>query len=115
MIVKMFLINAFTDGFFSGGRAVVAILRHLAREELLAALAVELNVPVTAYVLPYPDGFGVRYFSPTGELDSGGYATLAAAKVVYLTGLAPPDRPLTLEGRGGPVTVRPAAGWTRAA
>jgi predicted PhzF superfamily epimerase YddE/YHI9 len=110
MIVKIFLINACVDGLFSGGQALVVILRRRSPDHLLQALAWELKAPVTAYVLPYAEGFAVRYFSASGELKSGGYAALAAAKALYFTGLAPPDQPLSLEGLSGPVRVQPSAG-----
>jgi hypothetical protein len=109
MIVKMFLINTFIDDLFSGGQALVVILRRRTQAHLLQALARELKVPVTAYVLPYKEGFAVRYFSVTRELNWGGYAVLAAAKALYFTGLAPPDQPLRLEGLNGSVLVRPSA------
>gem|GEM_PF-3262245 len=110
MIVKMFLINAFTDGLFSGGRALVAILRRPGQTHVLQALACELRTPVTAFVLPYQEGFAVRYFSEAGELDSGGYAALAVAKALYFVGVAPPDQPLRLDGLKGPALIRPVPG-----
>jgi len=109
MIVKMFLINTFIDGLFSGGQALVAILRRRVQANLLQTLAWELKVPVTAYLLPYQEGFAARYFGATGELHWGGYAALAAAKALYLTGLAPSDQPLRLEGLSGSALVRPSA------
>jgi hypothetical protein len=109
MIVKMFLINTFIDGLFSGGQALVAILRRRIQAHLLQTLAWELKVPVTAYLLPYQEGFAARYFATTGELHWGGYAALAAAKALYLTGLAPPDQPVRLEGLSGLALVRPSA------
>ncbi|MDR2934541.1 MAG: PhzF family phenazine biosynthesis protein [Candidatus Adiutrix sp.] len=109
MIVKMFLINTFIDGLFSGGQALVAILRRRIQAHLLQALAWELKVPVTAYLLPYREGFAARYFAAAGEIHWGGYAALAAAKALYLTGLAPPDQPVRLEGLSGSALVRPSA------
>ncbi|MDR2725822.1 MAG: PhzF family phenazine biosynthesis protein [Candidatus Adiutrix sp.] len=108
MIVKTFLINTFIDRLFSGGQALVAILRQRSQTPLLQTLACELKAPVTAYVLPYQEGFAVRYFTATGELDSGGYAALAVAKALYSAGLAPPSQPLRLEGLSGPVLLRPS-------
>jgi predicted PhzF superfamily epimerase YddE/YHI9 len=109
MIVKTFLINTFIDGLFSGGQALVAILRRRSKSPLLQTLAGELKAPVTAYVLPYQEGFfAVRYFSAAGELNSGGYAALAVAKAIYSAGLAPPDQPLRLEGLKGPVLLHPS-------
>lgn len=102
MIVKMLLVDACTDGLFSGGRAAVAFLRNLGQEVFLAALADELGFPVTAYILPHQDEFITRCFAPhQGEIDAHNYAALAAAHAIYGVGLAPADKPVTLHGRGG--------------
>ncbi|MDR0881300.1 MAG: PhzF family phenazine biosynthesis protein [Candidatus Adiutrix sp.] len=101
MIVKTFLVNAFSDGLFSGGQAGVVILRHLGQEVYLQALAEELGWPVTSYVLPHDDHFMVRYFTPGGEIDRADYAALATGHILYGIGLAPASQPLTLLGRGG--------------
>jgi predicted PhzF superfamily epimerase YddE/YHI9 len=102
MIVKMLLIDACTDGLFSGGTAAVAFLRHLGQEIFLEGLAEELGFPVTAYVLPHQDEFITRSFSPrNGEIDAHSFAALAVAHAIYGAGLAPADKPVTLHGRGG--------------
>lgn len=107
MIVKLFLANVFADGLFSGGKAGVAILRHLGQEVFLQALAAELALPVTAYVLPHQDRFVVRYFTPEREVDSADYAALAVARALLHVGLTPPDKPVRLQGRGGMVSIVP--------
>ncbi len=107
MIVKIFLIDTFADGLFSGGRAGVAILRHLGQEVFLQALAAEMNLPVMAYVLPHNEEFIVRYFTPTHEIGLSGYAALAAGRAIFSAGLAPPDRPVHLHGRDGRREVFP--------
>jgi predicted PhzF superfamily epimerase YddE/YHI9 len=102
MIVKMLLVDACTDGLFSGGRVAVAFLRHLGQEVFLGALADELGFPVTAYILPHQDEFITRCFTPgQGEIDAHNYAALAAAHSIYGVGLAPADKPVVLHGRGG--------------
>lgn len=101
MVVKIFLINALVDGLFSGGKAGIIILRHLGQEVFLQALATELGLPVTAYVLPHQEAFMVRYFTPRQEVETADYAALAAAQALFGAGLAPVTRPVTLLGRGG--------------
>lgn len=101
MIVKIFLVNALVDGLFSGGKAGVVILRHLGQEVFLQALATEMGLPVTAYVLPYNEAFMVRYFTPQREVENADYAALAAAQALFGAGMAPVTRPLTLLGHGG--------------
>lgn len=101
MVVKIFLINALVDGLFSGGRAGVVILRQLGQEVFLQALAAELGLPVTAYVLPHHEAFMVRYFTPEREVETADYAALATAQALFGAGMAPVTRPVTLLGRGG--------------
>ena len=101
MIIKMYLVDTFADGLFSGGRAGVALLRHLGQEVFLQALAQEMGLPVTAYVLPFNNDFMVRYFTPEREIGVADSGALAAAHVVYGAGLAPVSRPVTIHGRGG--------------
>ncbi|UQZ89609.1 hypothetical protein C4J81_10480 [Deltaproteobacteria bacterium Smac51] len=106
MIVKILLVDACTDGLFSGGTAAVAFLRHLGQEVFLQALADELGFPVTVYVLPHQDEFITRCFSPSkGEINANSFAALAAAHAIYGVGLAPVDKPVTLHGRGGSLTL----------
>ena len=107
MIVKLFLTNVFADGLFSGGKVAVAILRHLGQEVFLQALAEEMSLPVTAYVLPRQDRFVVRYFTPEKEVPSADCAALGVARALLNTGLTPPGKPVRLQGLGGVVGILP--------
>lgn len=101
MVVKVFLVDALADGLFSGAKAGVVILRHLGQEVFLQALATELGLPVTVYVLPHQEAFMVRYFTPRLEVERADYAALASGQALFGAGLAPVTRPATLLGRGG--------------
>lgn len=101
MIAKLFFVDVFCDGLFSGERAAVAILRGWGQEVYLQALAEEMALPLMVYVLPEQGTFIARYFSPSRELDNAGYGPLAAAHIIYSAGLAPPRLPLALQGRDG--------------
>lgn len=101
MITKIFFVNAFAEGLFSGERAGVVLLRHLGQEVFLQALAEELALPITAYILPDSGRFMVRYFTRNQEMNKAGYGSLAAGHIIYATGLAPTDQPILLYGRGG--------------
>lgn len=106
MIVKLFIIDACTDGLFSGGTAAVALLRHLGQEVFLQGLADELGFPVTVYVLPHQGEFITRSFTPgLGEIGTAHYGYMAAAQAIYSAGLAPLGHPLALHGRGGQFTL----------
>ena len=85
----------------------MAILRHLGQEVFLQALAAELALPVTAYVLPHQDRFVVRYFTPEKEVESADYAAMAVACALLSVGLTPANKPVRLQGLGGMISILP--------
>lgn len=86
-------VDAFTDRPFGGNPAAVCVLdadlHRAVREEHMQALAFELGISETAYVVPLPegDGWSLRWFSPTVEVDLCGHATLATAHVLRSQGM----------------------------
>lgn len=92
--MKLYIVDAFTTRRFSGNQAGVALLS--AEEPELTdgfcqALAAELKHSETAFVRPTgPDSFRLRYFTPEGEVDLCGHATIAAFTTLReAEGLAP--------------------------
>jgi PhzF family phenazine biosynthesis protein len=49
-------------------------------------VAAEMNLAETAFVVPQEDGFSLRWFTPTVEVDLCGHATLATAHALWETG-----------------------------
>lgn len=49
----------------------------------MQAIAAENALSETAFVVPDGDGFGLRWFTPSAEVDLCGHATLAAAHVLF--------------------------------
>jgi predicted PhzF superfamily epimerase YddE/YHI9 len=49
-------------------------------------VAREMNLSETAFVVPQEDGFGLRWFTRSVEVDLCGHATLASAHVLWETG-----------------------------
>ncbi|MDA8034997.1 MAG: PhzF family phenazine biosynthesis protein [Actinomycetota bacterium] len=83
MVLDLRLVDAFTDRPFAGNPAAVAIMAAFPPEPLMQAVAAELNLPETAFVVARHDGaFDLRWFTPTVEVDLCGHATLAAAHVL---------------------------------
>ena len=80
--MKLYIVDAFTTQRFSGNQAGVALLSIEEPEPADAfcqALAAELKHSETAFVRPTgPDSFRLRYFTPEGEVDLCGHATIAA-------------------------------------
>ena len=80
--MKLYIVDAFTTQRFSGNQAGVALLAPEEPEltdAFCQALAAELKHSETAFVRPTgPDSFRLRYFTPEGEVDLCGHATIAA-------------------------------------
>ena len=51
----------------------------------MQALAAEMNLSETAFLVPHPNdsGWDLRWFTPTTEVDLCGHATLASARVLF--------------------------------
>ena len=84
-------VDAFTGERFRGNPAAVCLLDGPADDDWMQALAAEMNLSETAYVVPHDDGFGLRWFTPTTEVQLCGHATLASAHALWETGRLAPD------------------------
>ena len=91
--MKLYIVDAFTEKPFGGNTAGVALIEPGAGfpdEEWMRRLAAELRYSETAFVRR--DGaseFTVRYFTPAGEIDLCGHATIASFGVLYREGFVP--------------------------
>lgn len=108
--VTVTTIDAFADRPFSGNPAAVCVLDRPARDAWMQALAAEMNLSETAFVTPGGAGatapFGLRWFTPTVEVDLCGHATLAAAHLLYESGRLGADDEAQFDTRSGRLTVR---------
>ncbi|MDR2040326.1 MAG: PhzF family phenazine biosynthesis isomerase, partial [Bacteroidales bacterium] len=80
---KIYYIDAFADQLFSGNPAAVCPLEQWPEDHLLQKIAMENNLAETAFYVPCKDGYQIRWFTPTVEVDLCGHATLAAAFVLF--------------------------------
>ena len=77
------VVDSFTDRPFSGNPAAVAPVDAFPDESRMQAIAREMNLSETAFVVARPDGsYDLRWFTPTVEVDLCGHATLATAHVL---------------------------------
>jgi PhzF family phenazine biosynthesis protein len=83
MRIPLFHVDAFTDRAFRGNPAAVCFLDFWLDDTLLLKVATENNLPATAFLVPSPTGYALRWFSPACELKLCGHATLAAAFVLF--------------------------------
>ncbi|WP_432798507.1 PhzF family phenazine biosynthesis protein [Poriferisphaera sp. WC338] len=87
MTGPIYQIDAFTDQSFSGNPAAVHILADSKPDTYLQAVAAEMNLSETAFILPRDDGsYSLRWFTPVAEVELCGHATLASAHILWQTG-----------------------------
>lgn len=83
MTVPLFHVDAFTDRPFAGNPAAVCILPSWKEDGWLQAVAREMNLSETAFLVKKADGYDLRWFTPKVEVDLCGHATLASAHVLW--------------------------------
>ena len=83
MSYAIYQVDAFSSEPFRGNPAAVMPLDKWLEDELLQSIALENNLSETAFMVPVEDGFELRWFTPTVEVDLCGHATLATAHVLF--------------------------------
>ena len=83
MKLQIFQVDAFTSKRFGGNPAAVVPLDAWLSDETMLAIAAENNLAETAFFVKKGDGFDLRWFTPTVEMDLCGHATLASAFVLF--------------------------------
>ena len=83
MELSIYQIDAFSSELFKGNPAAVCPLDEWLPDELMQSIAEENNLSETAFFVPKDDGYHIRWFTPTSEVDLCGHATLAAAYVLF--------------------------------
>jgi PhzF family phenazine biosynthesis protein len=81
--MKQYIVDAFTDHVFHGNQAAICILDKWIPEELMMNIARENNFSETAFAVKEGDTYHLRWFTPGGEIDLCGHATLACAYVLF--------------------------------
>lgn len=90
-MMKYYIVDAFTDRPFGGNPAGVVFLEENAfpNEGLMTQVAAELRYSETAFVRRLsPTGYHLRYFTPKGEVELCGHATVATFALLHRLGLA---------------------------
>ncbi|WP_204314758.1 PhzF family phenazine biosynthesis protein [Bifidobacterium aerophilum] len=82
MTMRQYVVDAFTGRVFKGNPAAVCLPESWPSDELMADIAMENRFSETAFIVREPSGWHLRWFTPGGEIDLCGHATLASAYVV---------------------------------
>jgi len=81
-MINIYQVDAFASKPFSGNPAAVVPLRQWPSDEWMQQVAMENNLSETAFFVKTNDGYHIRWFTPTYEIDLCGHATLASAFVI---------------------------------
>ena len=102
--LKQYVVDAFTDHVFAGNPAAVCVMDTWLPDEHLMKITRENNLSETAFAVKEGEGYRLRWFTPGGEIDLCGHATLATAYVI--TRFVEPDRKqVAFETLSGTLTV----------
>ncbi len=84
MDLPIYIIDAFAERPLTGNPAAVCPLEAWLPAATMQAIASEMNLSETVFFAPdqQRNGFGIRWFTPTREVDLIGHATLAAGFLV---------------------------------
>jgi PhzF family phenazine biosynthesis protein len=104
-------VDAFADRPFAGNPAAVCILPQARDADWMQSVAREMNLSETAFLLKREQGYGLRWFTPTVEVDLCGHATLASAHVLWEQGQLAPGEPASFHTRSGVLTARREGSW----
>ncbi len=104
-------VDAFADAPFRGNPAAVCVLQQPRPDQWMQAVAGEMNLSETAFLVPQDDGFSLRWFTPTMEVDLCGHATLASAHVLWETGHLAPDQQARFHTLSGLLTAERDNDW----
>ena len=83
MKIPYYHVDAFTSNRFAGNPAGVCVLDTWLPDEVLQQIAFENNLSETAFLVPRPTHYDLRWFTPAVEVDLCGHATLASAFVIF--------------------------------
>ena len=101
----LFVVDAFAEAPFTGNPAAVCLLDGETDAGWQQRVAAEMNLSETAFLVPRGRGeWGLRWFTPSVEVDLCGHATLASAHVLWQA-QSEDARVLTFHTRSGALTA----------
>ncbi len=111
MSQRIVQVDAFADRPFVGNPAAVCILPGPTGLSWMQDVAREMNLAETAFLFDEGDGYRLRWFTPTVEVDLCGHATLASAHVLWEDGLLGAGQAARFQTHSGLLTATKAGDW----
>lgn len=105
MKLKQYVVDAFTDKVFEGNPAAVCVLSEWISDTLMQNIAIENNLSETAFTVKNGNEYELRWFTPGGEIDLCGHATLGTAYVL-LRFVEAGCSSITFQTKSGQLTVK---------
>ena len=109
MAIRQYVVDAFTETLFRGNPAVVCVMDQWLPDDLMQSVAVENCFSETAFAVKEGGKYHLRWFTPGGEIDLCGHATLATGFVIH-TFIEPGIPSITFSTLSGDLTVACQAG-----
>ncbi|MCE9533621.1 MAG: PhzF family phenazine biosynthesis protein [Planctomycetes bacterium] len=111
MTNHLYLVDAFAEQPFQGNPAAVCVVGECPKdpqdlERWYQKVAAEMNQAETAFLMPAPDGWALRWFTPVNEIDLCGHATMASAHILWETERAKPESAITFTTKSGKLICR---------
>jgi PhzF family phenazine biosynthesis protein len=104
-------VDAFTNRLFCGNPAAVCLLDDQPADWWMQDVAREMNLSETAFLMAHDDGYDLRWFTPTTEVDLCGHATLASAHVLWEMEHLARDRAARFHTQSGVIEARLTDDW----
>jgi PhzF family phenazine biosynthesis protein len=111
MPLRITQVDAFTNQPFAGNPAAVCILHKPADPTWMLNVAREMNLAETAFLVKQRDGYDLRWFTPSVEVDLCGHATLASAHVLWEDGHLKPGEQARFHTKSGLLTAAKQKSW----
>jgi hypothetical protein len=105
------VVDAFTDRPFGGNPAAVCVLPEPRNPHWMQKVAQEMNLSETAFLHRQADGFQLRWFTPTVEVDLCGHATLASAHALWEAGHLKSEQTAHFYTRSGRLAAQRNGEW----
>jgi PhzF family phenazine biosynthesis protein len=110
MKLKIYQVDAFTSSLFGGNPAAVVPLTEWLSDAMLQNIAAENNLSETAFFVPEANGFHIRWFTPSAEVELCGHATIASSYVLYqVEGYG--HNEILFDSKSGPLKVKKQDDW----
>lgn len=111
MAISLIQVDAFTNRPYGGNPAAVCALPGACPDDWMQQVAREMNLSETAFFYPEADGYRLRWFTPTTEVDLCGHATLATAHVLWSEGYLAAHLQVRFYTHSGVLTARREGDW----